>query len=288
MTICTQYIMNVLQQSSNFHSQLTSKFGRSALDHLRKIERKTIALAKWKNHLHFSLKCKRNTVFPVSLTINSTVKGARADAILLRAKKALLRERIRQNNMTISNIKKDISEATVNFTSIVDSETLSEAKDRIAQVENSTFNQTRQKQKKKFDRLLSIQTKKTECELVAKVSMTEVKETQDKWVVNASSKQLTDAHISILKKGLAHVPTATTVPVVDFIVAIESAAGMVGSETEEAAIIRTMSNRVIKNKRKPLIHNITPEERAALKDQKEDDSIVVLHADKGHAAVVMD
>ena len=130
--------------------------------------------------------------------------------------------------------------------------------------------------------------KKTKCELVTKVSMAEVKETQDKWVVNASSKQLTDAQISILKKGLAHVPTSTTVPVVDFIIAIESAAGIVGSEMEEAAIIRTMSNRVIKSKRKPLIHNITPVVRAALKDLKEDDFIVVLPADKGHAAVVMD
>ena len=83
-------------------------------------------------------------------------------------------------------------------------------------------------------------------------------------------------------------PTSTTVPVVDFIIATESAAGIVGGEMEEAAIMRTMSNRVIKNKRKPLIHNITPEERAALKDLKEADSIVVLPADKGRAAVVMD
>ena len=116
----------------------------------------------------------------------------------------------------------------------------------------------------------------------------ETEKKREKWVVNASSKQLTDAQISILKKGLAHVPTSTTVPVVDFIIVIESAAGMVASEMEEAAIIRTMSNRVIKNKRKPLIHNITPVVRAALKDLKEDDFIVVLPADKGHAAVVMD
>ena len=165
--------MPALQQS-NFHSLITTNFGRSALNHLRKAERKTIALAKWKNHLHFSLSCKRYSVFPVSLSVTCPVKGARADAILHRTKKALLREQIRQTVMVIDNIKKDVSAAKANFITAVDAETLQEANRRLTLTEHAIFSKTREKQKAKLDCLLSSQNPSaTESRLVTNVDKKE-------------------------------------------------------------------------------------------------------------------
>ena len=276
-------------QQSNYHSQLSSNFGRSALETLRKVERKTISLAKWKNHLHFSLSCKRHSVFPVSLAITCPVKGARADAILQRTKKALLRERVRQTIMAIRNIQKDIHEAMSHFTNTVDAETLHEAKQRLVSVENSTFNKTRQKQKTKLEKLLSTQSSlATESHLVTRLDEDEAKSTKERWVVNASSKQLTNAHKSILQQGLAFAPTPISAPTVDLIVAVETGAGIIGGESEEASIMRAMAARVISNQRKPPASNISRDKRAALQDLRDDKSITILPADKGRATVILD
>ena len=138
MTCQNQYIMPPLQQS-NFHRQLSSNFGRRALNLFRKTERKTIALAKWKNHLHFNLSCKRQSIFPPSLSLTCPIKGARADAILHRAKKALLRERIRQTSNNIKNIQKDILESKANFITAVDAETSSEAERLFSHAEKNSY-----------------------------------------------------------------------------------------------------------------------------------------------------
>ena len=74
-------IMPLLQQF-NLHQVITEKFGRNALIKYRRAESKITALAKWRNHLHFNLSCKRLGVEPKSILGPSVVKGEKADNIL--------------------------------------------------------------------------------------------------------------------------------------------------------------------------------------------------------------
>ena len=90
-------------QQSNFHSNLSLNFGRKALETFRFIESHSISDAKWSNNLHFNLSLKRYQIYPVSLTLSSSVKGPRAEKILFIAQKSLLSERIRQTHIAITS-----------------------------------------------------------------------------------------------------------------------------------------------------------------------------------------
>ena len=107
----------------------------------------------------------------------------------------------------------------------------------------------------------------------------------NKWVINISSKPLTQAQ----EKLLAHWPNYAVVPksppTTEYIAAIEQACSKL--QPGEAEELRGEVKSIIKKSCNP--HpNITREEWKALKKLKEDKSRMVLTADKGVALVVMD
>ena len=72
------------------------------------------------------------------------------------------------------------------------------------------------------------------------------------------------------------------------IVAIETAARLVGPDTEEATVIQSKAATLLSNAKRNPENNITSEERKALRALKDDENITILPADKGRATVVMD
>ena len=113
------------------------------------------------------------------------------------------------------------------------------------------------------------------------------KEMKEKWIYNISSKILNQHHISVLQKGLAFTPTPNKPPTLDLIVAVETGARQLGLNSDAASSLRSSAAKILANTKIPP-PNITREERQAIKDLKNDDSISVLPADKGRATVVMD
>ena len=91
----------------------------------------------------------------------------------------------------------------------------------------------------------------------------------------------------MLRKGLGFALAPVKIPVKELIIAVETACKLIGSSSDEAAALRADSVKVIKNARPPT-SNVSREERQALKDLKQDDSIIAISADKGRAVVVMD
>ena len=150
-------LMPRLTQSclSNFHSKLSQDFGRTALDLFRSIERQRISKAKWSNHLHFNLSLKYFKIFPVSLSIASTVKGPRAEKILFTAQRSLLCERIRQTVTILKNIRKDRDEAEFRLMTLLDASTLANCRGRFHPAFNHHFSKTRDKQKAKLNKLVT-------------------------------------------------------------------------------------------------------------------------------------
>ena len=105
------------------------------------------------------------------------------------------------------------------------------------------------------------------------------------WVVNLSSRSLSDAEKAQLKKGLNFAVTPENIPATEIIAKVE--ADVRKLDTGQADTVKRAVNGMLRQAEPPE-PNITKEMRDALKSLKEDESIIVLPADKGRASVVMD
>ena len=107
---------------------------------------------------------------------------------------------------------------------------------------------------------------------------------RDKVVKNLSERPLSNIETD-LTLGLNFSVTPTTTPVADFITGIESAAGKLPPEMTHD--LKTEVKRFL-IKKKSLGSNLGIGEREALRKLREDNTIVILPADKGNVMVVMD
>ena len=88
--------------------------------------------------------------------------------------------------------------------------------------------------------------------------------------------------MSVLQKGLAFTPNPAKPPTLDLVVAVESGARQLGLQSDAASGLRSSAAKIMA---RPTIlpPNITQNERAAIKQLKEDNTISVHPADKGRA-----
>ena len=106
-----------------------------------------------------------------------------------------------------------------------------------------------------------------------------------KWVINLSSRPLSDAEEPLLKKGLNFAVTPTNIPATDIIAKFESAVRSLDAERKDT--VRRAVNTILQQGEPPK-PNITKEERDALKSLKEDNTIMILSVEKGRVSVVLD
>ena len=104
-------------------------------------------------------------------------------------------------------------------------------------------------------------------------------------IVNISKWQLTTLEKSVLNKGLNFATTIKWIPYLDLIAPIEDATLKIPkARTDE---LRRKVRQSLQ-KSKPPKPNISKTERQSLKSLQDDNSIIILPADKGNATVVMD
>ena len=113
-----------------------------------------------------------------------------------------------------------------------------------------------------------------------------------KWVINLSSKPLSDGEQSILQKGPKFAVSSSKLPLTEYIAVTKRICDEIGENTtgKDCTEIYQKTKEVLqhfKDKKGPT-HNITKQEKEAIKTLREDSSQVVLTADKGVAMVVMD
>ena len=99
-----------------------------------------------------------------------------------------------------------------------------------------------------------------------------------------ASRPLSDAEVSLLEKGLNFAVTSTNIPATEIVAKVESAIRTLDSE--QADTVRRSVNNILQQAEPPK-PNITEEMQEALKNLKQDDSIMILPADKGRASVVL-
>ena len=104
------------------------------------------------------------------------------------------------------------------------------------------------------------------------------------WVINLSSRPLSHAEVSLPEKGLNFTVTPTNIPATEIVAKVEAAIRTLDSE--QADTVRRSVNNILQQAEPPK-PNVTKEMQKALNNLKQDDSIMILPADKGRASVVL-
>ena len=189
-----------------------------------------------------------------------------------------LRERIRLTQKAKGDAKKDTESTAQSITSALLTDGANRLLEQIKTNIQRVFNTTKDRHKQKFEKLTP-----EKQAIVSPVDTPYVDKAN--WVVNLSSRSLSDAEKALLKKGLNFAVTPANIPATEIIAKVEAAVRKL--DAEQADTVRRAVNGILQQA-KPPEPNITKEMRDALKSLKEDESIMVLPADKGHASVLMD
>ena len=113
-----------------------------------------------------------------------------------------------------------------------------------------------------------------------------------KWVINLSSKPLSDGEQSLLQKGPKFAVSSSKVPLTEYITVTKGICDELSENTvgKDCTEVYQKTKEVLQHfkEKKGHTHNTTKEEWEAIKTLREDSSNVVLTVDKGVALVVMD
>ena len=139
-------------------------------------------------------------------------KGARRVAEL--ASMRFLRERIRLTQRAKGDAKRETESTARDVTAALTADEASEILEKIRVNTLRVFTATKDRQQRKFLKLVG--------EKQASVSKTpHVDHTprvnKNKWVINLSSRPLSDAEVSLLEKGLNFAVTATNIPATEIV-----------------------------------------------------------------------
>ena len=108
---------------------------------------------------------------------------------------------------------------------------------------------------------------------------------KNKWMINLSTKQLSDQEKDLLAKGMNFCITPTTVPNKERIAKVEDA--IKNLPMEEADTVRAKVSLTLQATKTPK-DNLSKQQRTTLKALKADKSIIILPGDKGRTTVVTD
>ena len=107
-------------------------------------------------------------------------------------------------------------------------------------------------------------------------------------VKNLSSRSLTNAQESLLKKGNKFAIAPSKIPVLDIISGVELGLSQVNFANK--CSINSARSKVVEilKRAKPPKPNLSKAEKRAMEELKQYDDIVILNADKGNNTIVMD
>ena len=108
-----------------------------------------------------------------------------------------------------------------------------------------------------------------------------------------SSRQLTETELRVLALGFNFRPSLPDVPIKDYIVATETYIMSAKLDAAEATLlVHEIVKEIIRMKVKQTYHppksNLSPNEWKAIRSLRDDDSIMIISADKGNKTIVID
>ena len=265
--------MDNQKSGTNIHSLIWRQHGRDVIKRLRKLEKISEKLARWRNHRHYNIRCVHSNVTPKCFHLKSPVKGDSANRLLRRTEKKLLQIAIFQCNYTIVKLEEEKQSILIEIARQTSPSVKDAILKHIDDIYEREFTDTKDKQLEKFKQLTS----KVQQDTTHTIN-------KERWVINLSKKEITETEKTILSRGLNFAVTPQRLPVDDIIATTEQACQHLSNT--DAGNLRSDIVKTLQRKRR-IKSNITLEERKALQDLKKCREIKILPADKGRVTVVM-
>ena len=135
----------------NIHLHIRSEYGIENVKLFQWWERLECKMADFQNHRKFSLRCLSAEIIPVSIKLKSNIRTPKGCSIIKRAERALLNERIRSinNTITMTGIQRDKCKNKLN--AILDKKTMDECLEFIEFIRESRHIKTLERQTIKFN-----------------------------------------------------------------------------------------------------------------------------------------
>ena len=108
------------------NKEIIDTYGPEILLTIRKHEKLSRKVGRYKSHLKFCLQCKHCNVIPNGLKIKQQTSSERSRFIIKRTEKALLNLRIDENIMKLDKLKIDLIQITEELKSVIPDDLLSE------------------------------------------------------------------------------------------------------------------------------------------------------------------
>ena len=108
-------------------------------------------MADFQNHRRFSLRCLSADIIPVSIKLKSSIRSPKGHSLIIKAEKALLNERIRTVNNTITMFEIQKDTCMNQLKGILDKETMEECMVFIQLKRESRHIRTQKRQILKFN-----------------------------------------------------------------------------------------------------------------------------------------
>ena len=97
-------------------TELRDNSGQPAIRAVRKLGELEQKVARYRNHVVFNLRCRDEAITPPSLRLKCPIRSKRAQDIVRKAEKELVKERIRCNKNKLDSPKSDICDITLTLT----------------------------------------------------------------------------------------------------------------------------------------------------------------------------
>ena len=193
----------------NIFSFIRNKNGSEALKLARTLERETLSITRFKDHLYFNHRLKDKNILPKSLQFNPPVKSREGWKIARKAGQAYLRLRISNCHTQIKKFSQRLSQTTHKLREMVNNESFDTLL-RTIKLKSQWEAQRRRKCRTK--RLQSILPRPP----------THGTNLKDKWVVNISDRPLSASEHSALSLNFNFAITSQSLPVPQIVSSIES------------------------------------------------------------------
>ena len=249
------------------------------------------------------MRCLNQDLIPVSIRLRSSIKTPKGKQIIKKAERALLNERIRSINNTLSMLKEQRDTYIFQLEERLGRDSLEECRNFIKIKREARHYKTLERQRNKLERLCQRnRNAKSGCsniqhgnqnntvnintgQKINTASPLQVQGSNIKWVRNISSTPLTEAQMKLLSHGPNYAMVPKNPPMIEYIAAIEKACtSLLPGMAEE---LRGEVQANIK-KMQPPKYNLTKEEHKAMEELKKDNTRMILTADKGVSIVVID
>ena len=89
----------------NIHTYIESEYGKENVQTFRYWEKLEYRMVDFENHQRFSVRCLSKDIIPVSVRLKSNIKTPKGKHIIRKAERALLNERVRSINNSITMFK---------------------------------------------------------------------------------------------------------------------------------------------------------------------------------------